>query len=272
MSTAEENTTKDLKPTHRSRFARFSPSMGWKAFWSEIFIVILGVLIALAANEAVEDWNWQRKVAVAETKLQQEAESNFTFAAEQVSAAPCIIAQINALQQRLLSSGNVLDPAPAFTDDFVTYTFRIPSRPYISSVWQAVNADGTASHINDLRQYLYARLYTQLADMVERTQRTNVLFARSSMLANPIPLDPATRSMLLGELLEQRGHTRLNSIVASQMMGYMRDLGQQPSTKIVQDFLTKESGTMAFCKAQGLPVADWQKVLDKEPVELVNSP
>ena len=26
--------------------------MGWKAFWSEILIVVLGVAIALAANEA----------------------------------------------------------------------------------------------------------------------------------------------------------------------------------------------------------------------------
>ena len=31
------------------RRRRFSPSMGWKAFWSEILIVVLGVAIALAA-------------------------------------------------------------------------------------------------------------------------------------------------------------------------------------------------------------------------------
>ena len=40
---------------HRSRWQRFSPSMGWRAFWSEIVIVVLGVAIALAANEAVQD-------------------------------------------------------------------------------------------------------------------------------------------------------------------------------------------------------------------------
>ena len=41
----------------RPRWRRFSPSMGWRAFWSEIVIVVLGVVIALAANEAVQDWN-----------------------------------------------------------------------------------------------------------------------------------------------------------------------------------------------------------------------
>ena len=55
--------TDDNAPAHRSRWRRFSPSMGWKAFWSEILIVVLGVVIALAANEAVEDRNWRSKVA-----------------------------------------------------------------------------------------------------------------------------------------------------------------------------------------------------------------
>lgn len=44
------------QPIHRSRWRRFSPSMGWPAFWNEILIVFLGVVIALAANEAVQEW------------------------------------------------------------------------------------------------------------------------------------------------------------------------------------------------------------------------
>lgn len=55
---------------HRSRWRRFSPSMGWRAFWSEIVIVVLGVVIALAANEAVQEWNWRNKVEDAEARLQ----------------------------------------------------------------------------------------------------------------------------------------------------------------------------------------------------------
>ena len=38
---------------HRPRWRRFSPSMGWRAFWSEIVIVVLGVAIALAANPEI---------------------------------------------------------------------------------------------------------------------------------------------------------------------------------------------------------------------------
>ena len=66
----------------RSRWQRFSPSMGWPAFWSEILIVVLGVVIALAANEAVEEWSWQRKVAEAELRLQGDVDWAFLWAAE----------------------------------------------------------------------------------------------------------------------------------------------------------------------------------------------
>ena len=58
--------------------------MGWKAFWSEIIIVILGVLIALAANEAVQNWNWQNKVREGETRLKMDAEEVFHILAETV--------------------------------------------------------------------------------------------------------------------------------------------------------------------------------------------
>lgn len=57
------------EPLRRSRWQRFSPSMGWPAFWSEILIVVLGVVIALAANEAVEEWNWRTRVKDAEARL-----------------------------------------------------------------------------------------------------------------------------------------------------------------------------------------------------------
>ena len=45
--------------------------MGWRAFWSEIVIVVLGVVIALAANEAVQDWAWRNKVKDAEVRLRR---------------------------------------------------------------------------------------------------------------------------------------------------------------------------------------------------------
>ena len=56
--------------------------MGWRAFWSEIVIVVLGVVIALAANEAVQEWTWRNKVEDAEARLRGDITWIFLWSAE----------------------------------------------------------------------------------------------------------------------------------------------------------------------------------------------
>jgi hypothetical protein len=48
------------------------PLHGWRAFFGEVAIIVLGVLIALAAEQAVESWRWHREVK--ETRLAADAE------------------------------------------------------------------------------------------------------------------------------------------------------------------------------------------------------
>ena len=86
--------------------------MGWTAFWSEILIVVLGVVIALAANEAVEQWNWRNKVAEAETRLQGDIAWAFLWSAEKSLSQPCVDAQLAALISTVLESGDTLAPVP----------------------------------------------------------------------------------------------------------------------------------------------------------------
>ena len=63
--------------------------MGWKAFWSEILIVVLGVAIALAASEAVEAWNWRNKVRDAEVRIKDDIAWAFLWSAEKSIGQPC---------------------------------------------------------------------------------------------------------------------------------------------------------------------------------------
>src|SRR6476661_10506557 len=48
------------------------PLHGWRAFFGEVAIIVLGVLIALAAEQAVESWRWSREVH--ETRLAADTE------------------------------------------------------------------------------------------------------------------------------------------------------------------------------------------------------
>ena len=115
----------------RSRWQRFSPSMGWKAFWSEIVIVVLGVAIALAANEAVQDWTWRNKVQDAETRLRDDIAWAFLWGAEVYVSQPCIDEQLAALSRNVLDSGDTLTPQPVYTaNTTLQYVVRMPNRPH----------------------------------------------------------------------------------------------------------------------------------------------
>ena len=45
------------------------PLHGWREFIHEFTIVVLGVLIALGANQMVENWAWSNKVRHAESAM-----------------------------------------------------------------------------------------------------------------------------------------------------------------------------------------------------------
>jgi hypothetical protein len=122
-------TEQESAAPHRSRWQRFSPSMGWRAFWSEIVIVVLGVVIALAANEAVQDWNWRNKVEDAEARLEGDIAWAFLWAAEKSASQPCIDAQLAAMARNVLESGDTLQPMPVVGSLNLEMVVRIPNRP-----------------------------------------------------------------------------------------------------------------------------------------------
>jgi hypothetical protein len=243
-----------LKPVH-----------GWRAFLGEIAIVVIGVLIALGAQQVVEDWNWRQKVDDAERRLRREASINFRYAAEQVAVGPCLDAQLERLRQRVLASGASLQPAPVFSDSSSNFVFRAPSRPYQDNVWRAINDDGTPLHFDELIRYLYSQTYTQLDEVRLMTRQSDAAIGRLMVLNEPISLDPATRAQLLLALAEQRGRSRQQSLIAQQVMGTMRDLGQTPAGSVVDQYLDRRSGSVRFCRGQRLPLADWRKELGKVP-------
>src|SRR4051794_14752599 len=48
------------------------PSFDWRKSTRELIIVVLGVLIALLAQQLVQNWEWRQKVRAAEAAMQRE--------------------------------------------------------------------------------------------------------------------------------------------------------------------------------------------------------
>ena len=245
---------------------RFSPSMGWRAFWSEIVIVVLGVVIALAANEAVQEWSWRNKVADAEARLQVDIAWAFLWAAEKYATQPCVDEQLAALSRNVLESGKTLAPAPVVTSSNVSYVVRSPNRPYRFPVWDALVGDGTASHLAPQRQAFLGRISAAMEQSRISEAEARRLMGRLLVMRDPITLDAVVRADLLTQINELRSLNSFEALNALQRMRLIVDAGSAPQAGIVDEFLNgsatnataaDSSRTAQLCKEKGLPLADW---------------
>jgi len=88
------------------------PLHGWKEFLNEIFVIVIGVLIALGFEQVVEWAHWKHKVAEGEELLASEAVRNIGTSAEFYAVAPCIDAQVEAIRRNLAEGANRNAPSP----------------------------------------------------------------------------------------------------------------------------------------------------------------
>ena len=241
--------------------------MGWPAFWSEILIVFLGVVIALAANEAVEQWNWRNKVADAETRLKGDITWVFLWSAEKSVSQPCVDAQLAAMARNVLESGDTLVPMPVFTTLDRQQVVRMPTRPYRFPVWNALVADGTASRFSTQRQAFLGRISDGMAQALVHEAETRRLGGALLAMRDPLPLEPVVRAELLDQINSLRSVWQHERLYARQHMRLIADAGNAPTDEVVERFLNIDGEHPAgndhsvmphYCRTNGLPLADWR--------------
>ena len=246
------------------RMLKMKPPNGWHAVAWELAIVTLGVLIALAVQQWAEQRSWRSKARAATAAFQYEVGDHYKWAVEWRVVEPCIVAQLDRLQHRLLASGATLDPAPIHSDRaFKNYVIRIPIKGFNTSVRQSAISDGVSTHLDPaLRQELDAH-YDAVRSMIDLTARNNVDYQRLLSLSRPLPLDPMVRFSLLQTLDELRGRTGFMALQSGQMIEHIVRVGMVPPPAETHDSVTR-FGTYQFCRAQGLPTRPLAEA-SKEP-------
>ncbi|HEY7958737.1 MAG TPA: hypothetical protein VID20_01630, partial [Sphingomicrobium sp.] len=71
------------------RFRFFRPLHGWREFIHEIIIVVIGVLLALAGAQMIEDWRWNWQVGSTRQAIANELEEAANQAALRISVEDC---------------------------------------------------------------------------------------------------------------------------------------------------------------------------------------
>ena len=135
------------------------PLHGWRAFVGEVAIIVLGVLIALGAEQAVQSMEWRNKVDAAIADMNNELISgDGPEAYERVILQDCVAAHLG----RLRSSVEQGDRAQS---QRLIEKFWLPNRTWDSLARDAANTADVAAHMPHERMLQYRIAYEMVPDM-----------------------------------------------------------------------------------------------------------
>ena len=139
------------------RMLRLKPPHGWNAVAWELGIVVLGVLIALGAQQIAENFHWRRELADFRVALRAEASDDLGTYVYRNGQNRCVAARLDELQ-RWLDSWRAGRPSR------LTGPIGVPASLIVrTNVWDSRDAD-TIAHMPLDEKLEYGYLYTEFAN------------------------------------------------------------------------------------------------------------
>jgi hypothetical protein len=236
------------------------PLHGWRAFVGEVGIIVLGVLIALAAEQVVENIHDRYLAREALEHIRGELSFDSAFAAERVAIGDCMRSSFTDLRQRLIASG---DDWPGLDGKPLSGAAKTPSPffatpPPISSprhiwpvsAWAAATSSGVFNH-GQKRFFNYAALYA-MVDWLDRIQDREVADESKLMPFDAAQrLDPSARLELLRDLGAVDADNADAERLSAEFVRAAGSNGIPPDPVWLQRGLRQASGSRGACVKQG---------------------
>jgi hypothetical protein len=135
------------------------PLHGWRVFAGEVGVIVLGVLIALGAQQVAENIDWRNKVEAAIADMNNELGSgDGPEAYERVALHDCVAAHLGKVRA-LVEEGNRSESRRLIEQ------FWIPNRTWDSLARDAANTADVAAHMPHERMLQYRIAYEMVPDM-----------------------------------------------------------------------------------------------------------
>ena len=190
----------------------------WREFLKEVGIIVLGVSIALAGEEAVNYFNWKQEVSIVEDSVDDELADALFSAMERVKIADCQKRTLDRLDQLADESHGTL-------------VIRNPPlrrmRLWGSAAWDAAVASGAIAHMRHDKRNTYANLFSFLHLFRDLNLRQEELWARIDTYQHPRALTDESRDRFAESISQLRALTGTMNIAAQQFVEQAKPLHLQ---------------------------------------------
>jgi len=214
------------------------PLHGWREFAGEVGIIVLGVLIALAADALIERASWREKVQLADGNMRVEIERNRTNAAQYAILQPCSDRMLDRMTKDLISGDSAdLNRLHAIGEPFVT-------EAWTATAWEAAVAGQIGEHMDSHRFLNYAEAFRRSTMMTDLQFRLRDNYAAAMVgrfdLKQPaaVPAEVTAAETLRRDLIVAREITR-------DFIRNSDDLQIIPNEAGVRKYTLKERACMA---------------------------
>ena len=193
----------------------------WREFAGEIVTIVIGVLIALGAEQVVEAVSWHSKVAAAETAMRLELrDDDLPQAYARIAATPCLKQRLDRIEA-LVERG-----ADRATISAETHGSRPALRTWDMEAWHAALASDAASHMSAERMIRWSAPYHLLqvlgpANIAEYAQQARLQAGGAA----PGGLSPLERERILTAVEELRASTANMAIASLVLLKAASDVG-----------------------------------------------
>lgn len=192
----------------------------WRDFWREYAIIVLGVLTALFAQQAVQSFDWKQKVDAALDDMDQElSNGNGPQAYVRLAIRQCLADRLRSLRQLIEADDRAAVRRAIARID-------LPLRTYNSFAREAANSADIAAHMPAGRMFEYRIVYSLMPelDALHRKELDDLAQLRS-LPGSGGPLDQEEKRAILAAtenlMLDNDRVARASSFT----LRHMRDLG-----------------------------------------------
>jgi hypothetical protein len=194
------------------------PLHGWREFAGEVGIIVVGVLIALGAEQVVESFHWRSNVAQAREDLGTELQGDLLNAEERARLEACIDGRLDQI-------GELIDHPRAKPWKLLPGHNLVPIHVWSSSGWDSAVADGAVAHMSRRERAKYAYVYSYVRGMHAIVLEEYPVSIELKMMERGGPLSEASQDRLRADVARVRGYNHLLAAGGRQLAEDIEQLG-----------------------------------------------
>lgn len=202
-----------------------TPLKGWRVFAGEVGTIVLGVLVALGAQELVQSIHWRREVAETRKALDAELARDLAVFDQRYRSSTCTADRVSEISRWAdsLEAGKPL-----------TLKHSIEEPPFFlvrTAAWEVTDGE-IASRIPLQAKLTYAAFYDGLRQYAELKRAESDAWATLYQYGSSTTLDPADLRAVRGALKDIDDTNQSLGPFKAAFTRFSRELGITPQARL----------------------------------------